>query len=314
MAPPTPEITYVRDIRGFDDSRQAHADGVRAGREVRLARGAYVPTAPWLDLDARQRYLMTVRAVARTRRHDMVLSHWSAAAIHGLPVVGRWPEGVHVSIGRVSGGRSRRGVAKHALVVRDDEMIEVHGMLVTSVARTVVDLAVSADRRTAIATADRALLVDPFGRTNPLATRDELWEAYSARGNFRGRGRARDIIEFASTGAESPLESVSRWNMRAMNCPPPEVQREFRDHAGVIGRVDFYWDQHGLVGEADGDAKYLDSALRGGLTAAEVVLAEKRREDRIRALGPRVTRWPWAVGVDAQALRWHLQRAGLPIP
>lgn len=207
MSLPLPEISYVRDIDDFADSRRAHARKAELGTEIRLARGAYLPLAPWLDLDDRHRYLARIRAVSDTRRHAMVISHWSAAAIHGLPIIGPWPAQVHVSIGRVSGGRSRRGVAKHALVVGDEEVVEVDGMLVTSIARTVIDLAISADRRTAVMAADRSLLIDTRGRHPAMSSREELWDSYSARGNFRGKARARTVLEFAVTAAESPLES-----------------------------------------------------------------------------------------------------------
>jgi hypothetical protein len=314
MAQPLPDVTFVRDLDELDLSRQAHARAVLRGDEVRVASGAYVPVAPWLDLEERDRYVVRIRAVAATRRKEMIVSHWSAAALHGLPMVGPWPAKVHVSIGRVSGGRSRGGVAKHALVVGDDEIVEVDGMLVTSIARTVLDLAVYADRLTAIAAVDRALLIDRFGGIPALVRRDELWDSYLARGNFRGAARARSILEFGQTGAESPLESVSRFNMKKIGCPTPELPVSFRDHLGDIGNTDFYWRRYRLAGEADGDSKYLDPELRGGRTASEVVIAEKRREDRIRALGEGMTRWTWAVGVNPKALRGHLQRAGLPIP
>jgi hypothetical protein len=314
MTQQLPDLTFVRDLDSLDVSRQVHARKALRGDEVRLARGAYVPIAPWLDLEARDRYLVTIRAVSMTRRKEMVLSHWSAAALHGLPIVGPWPTKVHVSIGRVSGGRSRRGVIKHALVVADDDIVEVDGMIVTSVARTVLDLAVYADRLTAIVATDRALLIDRLDRTPPMVGLDELWDTYFARGNFRGAVRARKVLEFGETGSESPLESVSRYSMKIIGCPKPELQVAFRDHLGAIGYADFYWRRYRLVGEADGDSKYLDPGLRGGHTTAEVVLAEKRREDRIRAVGEGVTRWPWSVGVNPQALRAHLQAAGLPIP
>lgn len=314
MSQQLPKLTFARDLDGHDDSRQALARRSRGGTEIRVARGAYISVAPWLDLDARDRYLLTIRAVAQTRRKDMIVSHWSAAAVHGLPIVGPWPSKVHVSIGRVSGGRSRRDVVKHALVVGDADIVEIDGILVTSIARTILDLAVYADRRTAVMAIDRALLIDRLGKVPPLSTRDELWDSYFARGNFRGATRARAILEFGATGAESALESVSRLSMRTIRCPQPELQVAFRDHVGHIGNVDFYWASHRLVGEADGDAKYLDPLLRRDRSAAEVVLVEKRREDRIRALGEGMARWPWVVGVNPQALRAHLQRAGLPIP
>ncbi|HEX4401423.1 MAG TPA: hypothetical protein VHZ98_08860 [Galbitalea sp.] len=141
MAQPLPDLTFVRDLDQFDISGQVHARGAMNGSEVRVARGAYVPIAPWLDLKERDRYVVTIRAVAAK---------------------------VHVSIGRVSGGRSRRGVVKHTLVVGDDEIVEVDGMLVTSIARTVLDLAAYADRLTAIVAVDRALLIDRFGPFPPL--------------------------------------------------------------------------------------------------------------------------------------------------
>ncbi len=309
---PTP--TYVRDLDRFTESRSTHARRSASGTEVRLATGAYLATSEFRDLDELDRYRVAIRAVAETRRHDMVVSHWSAAALHGLPIVGRWPTEVHVSIGKVSGGRSRREVVKHALTIEDHDVVEIDGMLVTSIARTVLDLAVYADRRTAVVAVDRALLIDRLGRTSPLATRDELWDCYFGRGSFRGAVRARAVLEFGATGAESALESVSRLSMRTIGCPVPELQRAFRDYRGAIGNADFYWERYRLVGEADGAVKYLDENLRGQRSADDVVLAEKHREDRIRGVGERVTRWPWAVGIRPQALRRHLQQAGLPIP
>jgi hypothetical protein len=122
------------------------------------------------------------------------------------------------------------------------------------------------------------------------------------------------VIRFGETRAESPLESVSRANMRIIGCPAPELQVSFDDHAGHIGDVDFYWRGLRTVGEADGRVKYIDQALRAGKSAVEVVVDEKTREDRIRALGERVSRWAWGVGVNPALLRAHLRRAGIPIP
>jgi hypothetical protein len=244
----------------------------------------------------------------------MVLSHWSAAAIHGLPVLGSWPSKVHVTVGKVSGGRSRNDVVKHALSLTDSDVVEIDGLLVTSLSRTVLDMAVSSGRLCAVMVADRSLLVDRFDRIPPMLKKDDLWDCYVARGNFRGRSRARAIIEFAVDRAESPLESVSRANMWTLGCPIPRLQQSFSDHDGYIGDVDFYWNTLRLAGEADGEGKYLDPVLRNGRSTGEVLVAEKHREDRIRALGEGVTRWPWVVGVDPRRLGAHLRRAGVPIP
>jgi hypothetical protein len=315
MPTPLPAPIYVRDlVDSHYDDRQRHARAAHNGDELRLARGAYLATQAWQSLEGRHRYLLQIRAVSETRRHDMVLSHWSAAAVHGLPILGAWPSKVHFIVGKVSGGRSRNAVVKHALSVSTHDVVEVDGLLVTSIPRTVLDMAVSASHLQAVMVADRALLIDRFHRVLPLAEREELWAAYRRAGNFRGQRRAQAVISFAATSAESPLESVSRANMRIIGCPEPKLQEPMRDHRGKIGEVDFYWPQLRLVGEADGRSKYLNPALRGNRTADEVLVDEKHREDRIRATGEGVTRWPWEVGVSPRRLAEHLRQAGIPIP
>ncbi|HEY5319311.1 MAG TPA: hypothetical protein VIJ76_00395 [Galbitalea sp.] len=313
MEAKTSTLVLVRSLDELFDRRQQHARDAAAGRETRVARGAYIKTPLWAQLGQRGQYLLRIRAVVATRRRSMVLSHWSAAAIHGLPVIGRWPTAVHVIVGPVSGGRSRNGVVKHALTLRDEDVVEVDGLLVTSVARTVLDMAISADPLTAVIAADRALLVDRFRRRPPLASREDLVEAWNRAMPFRGHRRAEHVIEFGETRAESPLESVSRLNMWVIGCPRPVLQQSFSDAEGYIGDTDFFWPDLQLTGEADGEIKYLDEEMRGGRSADQVVLDEKDREDRIRALRKGMTRWRWEVGVNPSALRAHLVHAGLPM-
>jgi very-short-patch-repair endonuclease len=65
-------------------------------------------------------------------------------------------------------------------------------------------------------------------------------------------------------------------------------QVEVRDRDGdLIGRVDLLVEGTKLVVEFDGKLKYADGD-------AEVLWAEKRREDRLRRLGYTVIRVSWA--------------------
>jgi hypothetical protein len=66
-----------------------------------------------------------------------------------------------------------------------------------------------------------------------------------------------------------------------------------------------------VVGEFDGKGKYVQAALRDGMTADEAVYREKLREDRIRALGHGFVRWRWADLTDPSRLRCKLLAAGL---
>jgi hypothetical protein len=51
--------------------------------------------------------------------------------------------------------------------------------------------------------------------------------------------------------------------------------------------------------------------LRGRSTA-DIVIAEKIREDRLRALGLGVFRWDWPVAISLPALGGLLSRNGIP--
>jgi len=306
-------LILVRSLDGTEDTRQTHARAASRGHETRVAPGAYVEAAAWRALDPREQYLLRVRAVAETRRNRPVLSHWSAAAVHGLPQLGRWPTEVHITIGRTAGGRSHNGVTKHSLPLRNEDVVEIDGMLLTSVARTVVDLAAVTSFVSAVAVADRALWVDRRGRVHPLADRERIDDAYVGRGRFIGFARARAAIDFGVSLADSAFESVSRVNMWRIGCPRPILQSSFNDYRGRIGETDFDWPDFSLVGEADGRTKYLDPLLRAGRTLEQVLLREKDRGDRLQGIGRRVSRWGWATGVNPDALRRHLVAAGLPM-
>jgi hypothetical protein len=75
--------------------------------------------------------------------------------------------------------------------------------------------------------------------------------------------------------------------------------------------VDFWWPDAGLIGEFDGAGKYLRAEMLRGSTTADALLAEKRREDRLRAINPRLTRWGWEVARSVPLLVHQLRGAGL---
>ncbi|MFK3669590.1 hypothetical protein ACI2IX_05405 [Leifsonia aquatica] len=298
-------LVLTRDLRDLADTRHQHARAALAGSEVRVGRGVYVRREDWDELDALDRYRLRMVAFARTRKRPPVFSHQSAAVLHGLPMIGPVPERIHVSVGSTSGGRSARAVVAHSREVGAGDIVEVDGLQATSLPRTAIDLAATAPRPDAVVVADAVV--------RNGSPRLALLEAWLRAQPMRGHRRAQEVIAFADARAESPLESVSRVSMHAGGVPQPALQVPYSDSAGLIGRVDFAWPAFGVVGEADGDAKYLDAELRGGRSAERVVLDEKVREDRLRALGLRVVRWRWTTAIDPDALAAHLAVAGLPI-
>ncbi len=293
------------------DRRQL-ARAAASGQSQRVARGVYLPTHVWTALDARHRHIATVAATLAPRA-SAVVSHWSAAAFHDLPSVDPWPGEVHVIVEPKSGSGRRGPVVRHALPLDAADVIEIGGILVTSLARTVLDLACAASFMAAVVVADAALHVDRFGRSAARVTRLELEQTWERARPLKAHSRSRAVFAFAETRSESPLESVSRVTMRAIGCPQPALQVPHYDAAGFIGDVDFAWREHGVVGEADGDSKYLDPRLRAGRSADDVVIAEKERENRLRALPRTVVRWRWHEAMSPPLMRRKLAAAGLPL-
>jgi hypothetical protein len=307
-------LQYARDDPLV--ARHQLARAAAAGTQQRVARGVYLSSESWGSLRDSEKYLRKVIAVSETRQAPVVLSFWSAAVVHGLPIVGRWPDRVHITVGPTSGGRSNGQVVRHAVPLGADEVVEVNGLRVTSMPRTVLDMASLTTPLAfldAVVLTDRALHRDRWGRRAPLVTREELHTAYGLRLPFRGHAQAKRVLDFAVAESDSVLESVSRVNMRIIGCPSPVLQQEFTDHRGLIGYSEFYWPEYALVGESDGRMKYLDPAYRHGRTLDELVYAEKVRADRLRAIGLRVARWDWDTACQPEALRRQLAAEGLPV-
>jgi len=242
-----------------------------------------------------------------------VVSHASAAALHRIPVLGEWPHDVHLTVGATKGGKSRGSVVKHCVPLDDADVVEIDGLLVTSVARTVVDLAGASTFMSAVVSADHALHAQRLGSQAPRATIEELFETFVRHAPMRAHAKVLRVLEFAVPASDSPLESVSRVNMCVIGCPQPTLQQRFDDHRGLIGFSEFYWREFALVGEADGKAKYTDPRYRRGRSLEQVLLDEKDRADRIRATGTDVSRWGWSIGISPSKLRAHLVAAGLPM-
>jgi very-short-patch-repair endonuclease len=100
---------------------------------------------------------------------------------------------------------------------------------------------------------------------------------------------AMSVVREADGRSESALESYIRGRCIRLRLPRPQLQHWLGDEHAPIARVDFWWDEFRLVGEADGRLKYDpdqdpdDNALR----------REKDREEKLRDRGVEVIRWSW---------------------
>ena len=301
------EIATIREDVYLKSSAQGgvfrRQDLVRWGYAPDLApllhrRGAWRRLLHGIYVDARYQEAQSVTPQGRHRlecaasllayRQEAHIASLSAAVLHDLPISDRlFPTEVHLlrPIGGEIRRRMRKGsdrfpvpgirVYRHELAISNREVR--NGLAMTSRVHAAFMAAAFHDLERAVALLDCAAFQSP----NAIKQLRELAEDW---GTMTGIGRVRKAIELARAGAQSPLESISRVRLLQLGLPEPILQFEVRDSRGLVGYADMYWEEFNVIGEADGREKYQDR---------KSLVAEKLREDRIRALGFRVVRWTW---------------------
>ncbi|WP_052505335.1 hypothetical protein [Frigoribacterium sp. MEB024] len=305
---PTPDDDLIRRTVWLRGGRDDHAlrRRARAGDLVRVAPGAYVPASTWTEADPRQRHVLRVRGVVGRLSSDVVVSHESALALNGFPFLGRWPERVHVVDRRRASTLTSSTLVRHAADLGAADLTSRWGMPTVVPLRAALDVARTRDLRGGLVVIDHGLRSQAFDRTAAGAHLE-------ARGSYRGTRVATLALALADPLSESAGESLSRAGMFEAGLARPVLQKWFHDDDGLIGRVDFWWPCCGVVGEFDGLVKYLGRTERRGRTPEQVVVDEKLREDRIRAVpGVRgFARWIWDDALKHRPMLDKLARAGL---
>ncbi len=293
------ELLIVREA-ATSRERRALARACEAGRLARVRPGVHVEQAGYGLLTREERHLVQVRAFASVAGVQPVSSHWSAAVLHGLPLVDAPLDRVHV-VSEDASGRALVGVAVHVAPL--DHGTSFVGLLhATDAARTVVDVARASIFSAAVVVADGAL--------HGGLARYALEEAVSLAAGARGWTKAQQAVAFARAEAESAAESRSRESMMRLGVEPPVLQLEVFDERGLAGRLDFGFVRGWAGGGLDGEEKYREAGLaRSG--AADAVIAEKRREDRVRRRLDALARWGWRESGSTALLGPVLAAAGV---
>ena len=250
---------------------------LRDGDLVRLRRGVYEQRTPLAsEPEAQHRR----QIVASTLLSGYVVSHASAVLLHGLPIGDADIHEVHVSrIGPGRGGdRHRAGRQVHVARLEPEFCTTVDDIPVTTVARSLVDLARTAVCLPAVSAGDAAL----HGK---LCTTEDLAQALEVVRGRPGADQARWSLALCDPRSESPGETRTRLLLRDAGLPSTDLQISIFDESGrFVGCADGGIPQWGVLWEYDGVAKD-DTLLKPGQTALDAVLAEKRREGRFVELG-----------------------------
>ncbi len=309
-------------LEGVRTTGELLGGGLPAGRIRRLVRdgvlcplrpGVYAPAATMSSLarDARDErarqageQLLRLAAALAVTGSRSAGSHRSAARVHGLGLVGPGPAS-RAEITRVpgepGGHANRAGVLAHIAALPAGHVVSYRGVPLTSVPRTVIDLARVLPFAEGVAVADSALHAR-------LTTKSELTAVITDCARWPGLRRAREVTAFSDARSESVLESLGRAVFHQAGLPPPDLQVWLGDDGEIIGRADFLWRRHRTIGEADGALKYENPAR---------ARAQLERDARLRAAGYEVVHFTWPQITQAPAqvvdsVRVAFRRGGRP--
>jgi hypothetical protein len=243
----------------------------------RVRRGIYCE-ASTMPAEPMAAHIFQVRAAMLRLKPPVAVSHLSAAAFDGIDLLDPDFSMIHVTRPNIGSSRTDAGIHHHNASLLAHHVKHEFGLVITTASRTVVDLARETTFEQGVVAAEHAL-------NKGLVTHAELLEVHTSCLDWHGSRNAGRVIQFASEKSESPGESLARVAFEAVGLPAPEQQVKVYDRNGLIGVVDFLWDEQATIGEFDGRLKYT------GQPNANVLYKEKRREDRLRALGFEVVRF-----------------------
>lgn len=280
----------------------------KRGLLERIRHGIYVEGESW-GLAAKspeRRHLIELRGAVMALGCPAYAFAESAALLWGLPLPFQAPRELNLVRDLGRDGRSLRQPSAHPITLPGASIIThqlapeqksaVAGIPTVNLALAAVSCAARLHADWPVVVLDSALWRDEQMR---LMLESELdgWP------QFRGRSRALRALELARSGAQTPLETLSRLGLIRQGLPEPRLQEPFSDAEGLIGVVDMFWPTLGVIGEADGLIKY---------ESRDALIAEKRREDRLRALGFAVVRWGWGDVMERpEAVAQRIRRAAL---
>ncbi len=223
---------------------QAWADRVRAQRLYRIHHGVYA-LVPEPLLTPNGRRIAAVLACGP----GAALSHYSALKLHGLMDSSRRQIDVTVP---TRSGRARQGIRIHrSITLRPQrDVVLIHGIPCTTVARTILDMAgVLSGRRL-----ERLLDEAAYQEVLDLSALEE--QVRHNAGRFKARNRLRRVLNkhrSGSTLTDGPLGEEMLALIRSTDLPEPKVQHwiDLGDGESMI-QADFAWPQAKVILETDG--------------------------------------------------------------
>jgi predicted transcriptional regulator of viral defense system len=277
-------VVSTKQLEGLGYGKNSAAKAAKVGRLHRVHRGVYV--VGHQSLTWHGRCMAAVLAASPS-----VASHWSAGWLWGL--LQSQPGTLHITC-RQSRHAKRTFVTHTADLTRND-LTRRDGIPVTSLARTILDLAADSRERTVRRFIRRA---DDDKTFDLRAMEDLLARTKGHRGQAKVRA-ALEIYDETPVFTRSDLEKRFYEAVTAAGLPAPSMNSFVEGH-----EIDAYWPDHRFGVELD-----IYETHGSRLSFEE----DRERDDELlhagiettRVTGPRLAREPGAV---VESVRRHLAR------
>lgn len=272
-------------LLGIGLSENAIESRIRTGRIYRLHRGVYA-VGHWAL--TRSSHLL---AAALAVGDDAAISHATAADVWGI----RPSSSRRIEVTAPRALKKRQGMLLHRLPLPSDEVVVRAGIPVTSVHRTLIDVACSLRDRDI----DRAMEQAAVLRLDDALPLVALFDRYPTRRGTAKLARAVERLNPRFTRRE--LERRFLEATRKAGLPLPQT------NSWVCGyEVDVYWPSHGLVVELDSHQFHL---------TPQAFERDRERDRALTLAGYRVLRVTWyQVDAGIRDVAAVLARSPLSLP
>lgn len=265
-------VVALWQLVGLGLSPSAVRNRVASGRLHRVHRGIYAVGYASLTRDGR------LMAAALACGPEAVVSHRSAAMKWALRVRSRDWIDVTAPGDR---GRRRAGIRGHsAATLTQHDITRIDNIPVTTLARTLLDVAEDATRRELERACDQA-------ETRRLLDMTRIDDVLARANGRRGAVLLADVLSthlIGSTLTRNELEESLLELCRGAGLPPDAVNAWIAYPDGGGAEADFLWRAQRLIVEVDG---------RDPHTTRHAFEHDRRRDQRLALLGYRVIRFTW---------------------
>ena len=260
---------------------------------IQVAKDYYAHRDEWLSMTNESQHLDMCACVSK-RRKQLMFTGQSSCAVQSIPRLDPFEIRPHCI------GESRRKT--NDIIIwnfgkPDPHAKMVNGLLVTGPIRTICDLA-------KFDSTESLLVAINYCLFEKLFSKEQLAKVLNQHPRMKRKCLLERLIKLATPKCESPLETMAWIALYKAGFVMPQQQINIYGKFGkreFIGRVDMYWKLRSreIVLELDGNIKYTDR---------NILIEEKKREDKLRESGLEVIRADWRDVANGRLIEMLLRR------